>query len=82
MQLPKILPRAIPNKRFFKACIVVASSGKEVPKAIIVAPITDGGKPRDWAIPTPLSTTILDKNKIKPIAIKNLIIMKLISFLL
>ena len=82
IQLPKILPKAIPNKRFFKACMVVASSGKEVPNAIMVAPITEGGKPRDWAIPIPLSTTIFHKNKIKPMAIRNLIIMKLISFLL
>jgi len=62
MQLPKRFPRAIPKSCFFNACIVVASSGREVPRPTIVAPIIDGGKPKDLAMSTELSTTSFERN--------------------
>jgi hypothetical protein len=55
-------PRVVPKSCFFKACIVVASSGREVPRPTIVAPIIDGGKPIELAMSTELSTTSFESN--------------------
>ena len=53
--------------------MVVASSGKEVPRPIIVAPIMEVGNPTKSAMSIELSTANLEKSIISATPIKNLI---------
>ena len=54
---PKIFPNTISGFRIFAADTVPATSGKLVPIAIIVDPITNEETPNIDAISTALSTT-------------------------
>lgn len=71
MQLPNKFPKAIPNKCFLRAWIVVANSGRDVPNPIIVAPMIDGANLNESAINIALSTTNLENKIIKPTLIRN-----------
>lgn len=52
--------------------MVVASSGKEVPRPMMVAPIMDAGRPMKSAMSTELSTANLERIIINRTPTKNL----------
>ena len=64
--LPMILPMAIPGILFFAAIRDVTSSGREVPIAIIVIPMSTSDIPAHLAITTEESTTNLPPTTTAP----------------
>jgi hypothetical protein len=74
MQLPSRFPRAMLTYPCFRAWMVVASSGKDVPSPMIVAPIIDEGNPMKSAISMELSTANLDKRIISATPAMNLML--------
>ena len=82
IQLPRRFPNAILCSPCFKAWIVVANSGNEVPSPMIVAPMIEDGNPMKSANSTELSTAMVEKNMISARPNKNLIPMNgMFSFL-
>ena len=59
---PMALPRASPLSPFREATMLVTSSGRDVPIATIVRPISVSLRPRDAAIAEALSTTVSPPN--------------------
>ena len=74
MQLPNRFPRARLTSLCLSAWIVVANSGKEVPRPIMVAPMIDVGSPTVSAMSIELSTATLESVIINIMPITNFIV--------
>jgi len=81
IQLPSTLPRPTSYNFFLNAWIVVVNSGSEVPKAMMVAPITEGARPNNSAMLILLLTSSLDEITTKNIETRNLSETRILSFL-